>query len=88
MGNLTQIFGGTTLQLELPEGVTVQEILERIFEEYGEAAKKEIMDEKGKELAPYYKVLVDGRNFKLLSTFDTVIKDGQTVTIMPPIAGG
>jgi uncharacterized phage-associated protein len=69
------VIRGTTITLEIPKNSTVRDLLDQVFIEYGEEAKKEIMDETGKNLAPYYKVLIDSRNFNLLNDFNTQIQE-------------
>jgi MoaD family protein len=88
MGNLIKISGTSSIQMRMEDGVVIKDLLEEIFRLYGEEMRHQVMDSSGKELAPYYKILVNGRNFNLLLGFDTPLQEGQVIHIMPPIAGG
>ena len=88
MGALISIVGQSTFQVTLPNGVTLRHLLDYLFEIYGMPLKQEVMNPEGADLAPYYKLLINGRNSKLMGYLDTVLEDGQLVHVMPPIAGG
>lgn len=88
LGPLIKIVGDSTFTLELAPGTTIREMLDQVFEIYGEPMESEVMNSDGTELAPYYKILVNGRNSKLMHYMDTVLENGQVVHIMPPVAGG
>lgn len=88
MGSLINILGQSTLQVALPTDTTLRQLLDQLFEQYGDPLRKEVMNSEGNDLAPYYKLLVNGRNSKLMAYMDTPLADGQLVHVMPPIAGG
>jgi molybdopterin synthase sulfur carrier subunit len=88
IGHLTKYLRGNTIEIQVRNGSTVRELLKILINEYGEEFGNEIMTPDGNDLAPYYKILIDGRNVKLISDFNTILKEGQVIIIMPPIAGG
>ncbi len=88
MGELIQIVGGSSFQVTLEEGADINDLLTKVFDEYGEEMRREVMNETADDLAPYYKILVNGRNSKLMEYFNTQLQNGDLVHIMPPIAGG
>lgn len=88
LGPLINIVGGTTFTLDVKPGTTVRDLLEEVFHMFGDAMKAQVMNEAGTDLAPYYKILINGRNSKLMHYMDTELEDGQVVYIMPPVAGG
>lgn len=63
---------GNTLALELPEGTTVQQVVER----FGLPAKL------------VHLVLVDGRFIPKEERAARTLVDGETLAIWPPVAGG
>ena len=88
MGPLINLVGASTFDMTLPEGATLWELLEVLFQQYGEALRQEVMNPQGTDLAPYYKLLVNGRNSKLMDYLDTKLAAGPLVQVMPPMAGG
>ncbi|MEW6662136.1 MAG: MoaD/ThiS family protein [Bacillota bacterium] len=88
MGPLIKIVGKSTITVSLPSEATLRMLLDHLFECYGDELKNEVLNEDRTDLAPYYKLLVDGRNSKLMAYLDTKLQEGQLVHVMPPIAGG
>ncbi|MDW7672860.1 MAG: MoaD family protein [Bacillota bacterium] len=88
LGPLIKIVGGATFTLDVTPGTTVRELMQQVFHTYGDAMKEQVMNEGGTDLAPYYKILINGRNSKLMHYLDTELEEGQVVHIMPPVAGG
>ncbi len=68
----------------LGEGARVKDLLERLVEEKPEL-RREMYTDRG-ELA--VAVLVNGRNTVFLDGEETVLRDGDTVAIIPPAGGG
>lgn len=69
------------------EGETVEDILNFLIQKYGKELANEILDKNGK-IKDYYRIVVNGRNIKLLNDLKTKLKDNDLIAIMPPIAGG
>ncbi|MEN1758861.1 MoaD family protein [Anoxynatronum sibiricum] len=88
LGPLINIVGSATFTLDVKPGTTVREMLQQVFSIYGDTMKAQVMNEAGTDLAPYYKILINGRNSKLMHYMDTVLAEDQVVHIMPPVAGG
>lgn len=42
----------------------------------------------GGELKPMYKVLVNGLNVELGEGLDTIVRDGDEISVFPPAGGG
>lgn len=70
------------------EGESVREILDELVRNYGDKFYKAIFDEKTGKIRRYYSVLVNGRNIYLIDGLDTRLRDGDTVSIFPPVGGG
>ena len=49
--------------------------------------KKEIFDDNSK-IKDYIQILKNGRNIKYLNALNTQLKDADTISIFPPVAGG
>jgi len=60
--------------MELPDGSSVEDLIERVKERLGESFEG--------------RVLVNGKSVESLKGFKTELKDGDVVSLFPPIAGG
>lgn len=69
------------------EASSVKNLLDKLFEEFGEILRTEILDING-EIKKHYRIIVNGRNINLLEGFKTILKEGDMVAFMPAIAGG
>jgi molybdopterin synthase sulfur carrier subunit len=67
------------------DGATVGEVLDSLYERYGELRSR-IAEDGG--LRRFVNVYVDGEDIRFLDGLDTVVKDGDEVTILPAVAGG
>jgi molybdopterin synthase sulfur carrier subunit len=76
--------GGTT-EAQL-EGETVQEVLNGLFDRYGELRER-IADEDG-SLRRFVNVYLSGEDIRFLEGLQTPVKDGAELTILPAVAGG
>ncbi len=69
------------------EASSVGNLLNKMFEEFGEILKTEILDING-DVKKHYRIIVNGRNINLLEGFKTILNEGDMVAFMPTIAGG
>ena len=70
--------GTHRLVLELPEGATVRDVLERLPKE----VREKVLDENGNIKWPA-EVAVNGRRIEFLDGLDTKLKDGDWVLVSP-----
>jgi adenylyltransferase/sulfurtransferase len=68
------------------DGKTVREVIQSLADEYPET-KKAIFDENGTPRA-FVNVFVNENNIKNLDGYDTEVKDGDEIMLIPAIAGG
>jgi MoaD family protein len=68
------------------EGTTVQEVLDGLFERFGELRGR-IADEDG-SLRRFVNVYVAGEDIRFLDGLATPVVDGGELTILPAVAGG
>ncbi|HEY3728283.1 MAG TPA: ubiquitin-like small modifier protein 1 [Solirubrobacteraceae bacterium] len=66
-------------------GATVGEVLDALYERYGELRSR-IAEDGG--LRRFVNVYVDGEDIRFLDGLDTQVSDGDEVTILPAVAGG
>ena len=70
----------------LAQGETVRELLDDLMGKFP-ALRDQIVDED--ELAPFVNVYVEGEDVRTLeSGFDTPVREGSTVILLPAMAGG
>jgi sulfur-carrier protein len=67
------------------EGATVAEVLDALYERFGEL-KSRIADDDG--LRRFVNVYVGGEDIRFLEGLETPVGDGAEVTILPAVAGG
>jgi len=84
---LRELVGKRRVELQLPNGATVQTLLDRLSELYGHSFTSYIYDEEGK-LRNYLQLLLNGENIRNLGGLQTRLKEGDTLIILPPAGGG
>lgn len=84
--NLKNIIGRKKVKIELNKKSTVLKLLEVLFEQFTEL-KNEIMTENN-EPKEWIQILKNGRNIKYLESLNTLLEEGDTISIFPPVAGG
>jgi MoaD family protein len=67
------------------DGDTVGEVLDALYERYGELRHR-IAEDGG--LRRFVNVYVDGEDIRFLDGLNTHVQDGDEVTILPAVAGG
>lgn len=83
---LRDLTGGGRVQVDLPPGATVRELLDAATARFPALAPL-VWTPEG-DLGDFVKVFVDGREVRYLQGLDTVINEGAVVDIFPPTAGG
>ncbi len=85
--SLREITGKKADEIQLQNAITVKELLNLLSEKYGEKFREYIYNKKGK-VQDFLSFLVNGRNINVLQGFDTELKQGDTIAIIPPVGGG
>ncbi|MBV8952922.1 MAG: MoaD family protein [Solirubrobacterales bacterium] len=67
------------------DGATVGEVLDALYERYGELRSR-IAEDGG--LRRFVNVYVGGEDIRFLDGLETPVEDGDEVTILPAVAGG
>lgn len=67
-------------------GSTVMDLLAALTESYGEVFRDQLLE--GDELRSMVKILVNGQDVRGLRGVFTELREGDTVSIFPPAAGG
>ena len=73
--------------LSMQEGSTVVDLIDRLIALYGEPLRVYLYDEDGEHLN-YLMFSVNEQDIRSLDGYETVLRDGDKVLVMPPIGGG
>jgi molybdopterin synthase sulfur carrier subunit len=87
MGDLPTVVGRRTLELDVPAGQTVRDLLRLLSETYGEAFTSRVFSTPDK-LHHYILVFVDGENIKGHGGLDATLAKGEVDIVMLPMFGG
>lgn len=63
------------------------DVIKQFISEYGKKIRKSFIDSGG-NLVNHVVILVNGRNYMFLEELNTILKDGDQITISPPLVGG
>lgn len=84
---LRPIIGQKTIEIDVSDGVSAQQLIDQIVEEYP-AIGPELIDENGK-FYDHMKFFINGREVVYLEDqFDYKMKPDDKVDIFPPVGGG
>ncbi len=78
--------GSDYRRLELPEGSDVAHAL-RLLADRHPAAHSRLFDDQGR-IRRHINALINGQNVILKRGFSTPLRDGDRLTILPPVGGG
>jgi len=83
---LQELAGERDIEVALPDGAVVRDILNRLGELRPILAER-LLDEDG-NIPRSVNVFVNGRDIRDLSGLDTPVTPDDEVTVLPPAAGG
>jgi len=72
--------------LELAEGATVRDAIVALVERFPEIRER-LFDEQG-GIRRHINALVNGGNIQFRERFDTRLREGDRLSILPPVGGG
>lgn len=84
---LRDIVGRWNVELSIPEGTTVGEALDGLAKRYGRRFIEYVYDEKG-GVRGHLIFLINGESINALRGFETVLREGDFLVILPPVGGG
>jgi len=85
-GSLLELAGEREIDVALPDGATVRDLLNRLGELRPILAQR-LLDEDG-NIPRSVNVFVNGRDIRDLGGLDTPVMPDDEVTVLPPAAGG
>ena len=84
---LREITGKNIETIQLQNSITIDELITLLAEKYGKKFREYIYNKKGK-VQDFLSFLVNGKNINVLQGFDTKLKQGDVIAILPPVGGG
>jgi molybdopterin synthase sulfur carrier subunit len=85
---LQEVIGQREVELDLPQGTALKELLSHMVGVWGERLSERIFKAGTEELLPRIRVMVNGRDMQFLRGLETVLQDGDEVYLFPPVSGG
>jgi molybdopterin converting factor small subunit len=82
------LLGKEQVDLSLPEGSTVQDVMDRLTEMGDPKLASYLEEPKEKSAHAALRIMVNGRDITVLHGRDTVVAEGDDVLVFIPIAGG
>jgi len=74
--------------VDLDDQATVRTLLDKLVAEHGIKFRDYIFDPVSNEPKGHVQFLMDGRNITLMQGLDTILKEGTSLAILPPVGGG
>jgi len=84
---LREFLGRKTLDVDAPVE-DVEGLVKFISERFQSGFKDALIDPKSGNIRKGFSILVNGREIEFLEGLRTKLKDGDTVALFPPVAGG
>ncbi len=86
--DLKRILGKREVELLVPEGSTVEDLIQNMTIRWGEALSSRLFEPGTHRLFSHIQIMVNGRAMGFLNGMDTALHDGDEVLLLPPAAGG
>lgn len=85
---LKETVGSGEVEVDLPEGADVGDLLEMLSKDCGADLGNYVIDDGTRRVRQYLQIVVDGKYGSFSEQRRTKLSDGLVVTILPPIGGG
>lgn len=73
--------------VHLPEKSSIRDLIDFLISEHGDEFANYIYDS-GKQVRNYLSYMINGVNINSLNGFETMLKEGDVVSLLPPVGGG
>ena len=88
VGYALDVFDHRVYELPLRQGMTMQDLFIELSRHGKSGFREAIYDPEKGRMNEYLAVFVNSREIRSLNGLSTVLSAGDTVTILPPMAGG
>ncbi|RLI08106.1 MoaD family protein [Candidatus Bathyarchaeota archaeon] len=84
---LREIAGKKAERVVLPPKSSVGDLIDLLVERYGDEFARYVYDSE-KQVRSFLSYMLNGVNINSLDRFDTMLKDGDVLALLPPVGGG
>jgi len=88
IGPLKALFGAGELDVTLPEGASVDDLLARLTESFGERCTPYFAPQTSAAALPHLRIMVNGRDIAVLGGRQAVLAGNDEILMLTPVAGG
>ncbi|MFO8191580.1 MAG: MoaD/ThiS family protein [Bacillota bacterium] len=85
------VAGGADQEIRMPAGSTLADLLQKLIADSGEKFRRRIFLEDSQEsdvVRKDIRLLINGRDYIFVEGLDSLLEDGDRVSIMPLMGGG
>ncbi len=75
-------------EVELPQDATLSDLIGALAAKHGTELRRQLIDEEKDLPSPHIQYLIDGENARQLSGYQTKMRDGAEIALIPPVGGG
>ena len=83
-----RILGKREVQISVPDQSTLQELLLKMVDSWGDELASHLFKPNSTTPLPYIRLMVNGQDIAFLNGVETVLQDGDEILILPPVGGG
>ena len=85
---IKKIIGRREVELSLPRDSSVDTLLARMVDTWGEALEAYLFGPQTSKLFAHIRIMVNGRDIGFLDGLETVLNADDEILVMPPVGGG
>ncbi len=85
---LKQVVGQRLMEIDLPQGSTVDDFVALMKERWGDKLSPHFIDPHSGSVHPHVRIMVNGQTIQFLKGMQTMLNDGDEVVILPLVSGG
>jgi molybdopterin converting factor small subunit len=88
IGPLKALFGAGELEVTLPEGASVDDLLASLAQSFGERCSPYFAPRDDAAALPHLRIMVNGRDIAVLGGRRTTLESDDEILMLTPVAGG
>jgi sulfur-carrier protein len=85
---LKKVLGQRELEVSIQGGSTVRDLLSWMINQWGDDLSPHLFSPGSDQLLPHIRLLVNGQDVQFLDGMNTILRDGDELTILPMLTGG